>query len=127
MPEVCPAPDCHTLKPAGVHKCPACGFAPEKQSTIEVREGELKELKANEKRNKSVPNEKKQEFYSAALSLAQEKGRSEGWAAHLYKKYFSVWPNKRDKSPGPITDEVRQYAHAMDIRYAKARNRRAAA
>ena len=126
LPKSCDA--CGFLKPAKVHRCPNCDFAPEKQTDIEVLDGELKELKANQKRIKTFSKQQKQEFYSAALSLAKQTNKAEGWASHLYKKYFSVWPNAMQKEYGKVTDEVKRFAKAQAIRYAKGKgNWRAAA
>ena len=47
LPKECPS--CSYLKPAGVHKCPGCGFAPERQSSIEERDGELVQLNGKRK------------------------------------------------------------------------------
>ena len=47
LPKECPS--CKFLKPAKVHKCPNCGFAPEQQTDIEVAPGELKALKGKAK------------------------------------------------------------------------------
>ena len=52
LPKECPA--CTRLKPAGVRACPSCGFAPERQSAIEERDGELVVIKGRQK-GKSEP------------------------------------------------------------------------
>jgi len=36
-----PCPSCKFLKPAKVHTCPKCGFAPERKSDVDVSVGEL--------------------------------------------------------------------------------------
>ena len=42
LPKECPS--CHYLKPAGVHRCPECGFVPERRSAIEEKAGSLVQL-----------------------------------------------------------------------------------
>jgi len=125
LPEVCTGPGCKTLKPAGIHKCPECGFAPEKQSTVEVIEGELKELKkANQKRNKNTSWDEKINFIGGLKQHARNKGYSEGWVAHKYKDRFSVWPNDPRVKGAPaieISQEVKSYLTSQNIRNAKKR------
>jgi DNA repair protein RadD len=45
-----PCPKCKFVRSAGVHECPKCGFAPTRQSDVEVAEGEL--VKLDRKRKK---------------------------------------------------------------------------
>jgi RNA polymerase subunit RPABC4/transcription elongation factor Spt4 len=39
LPKACPS--CSYVRPAGVHKCPVCSFAPERQVNVETKDGEL--------------------------------------------------------------------------------------
>lgn len=125
LPKECTA--CTFLKPAKVHKCPNCGFAPEKQPTVETVEGELVELKSRmtvaEKRNRSTDWQDKISFMGQLRLIAAERGRSSGWVAHAYKKYFGVWPNdervRNAPTAGEASQHVRSWVKAQDIAYAK--------
>jgi len=98
LPKTCAK--CHFVKPAKVHICPCCGFAPEKQSTIEHEAGELVQLSpkadkenAAEKRNRNMPWDEKIRFMAGFKWYAKEHGYKDGWANHNYKQMMSVWPN----------------------------------
>ena len=81
LPKVCTA--CHFVKPAGVHACPQCGFAPERQNTVEVADGVLVKLQ----RKKPLKKEVGQHIYSQLLGYAQTKGYMSGWAFHKYREF----------------------------------------
>lgn len=49
-PKRCPS--CKYVRPAGVHECPKCGFKPQRQSDVEVVDGELVRL---DRKTKSLP------------------------------------------------------------------------
>lgn len=120
-----PCQKCTYMKPAGLHKCPKCGFEPEKQNDVEVEPGELKLLKANEKRNKIESKEDKQKFYSGLLRVAKDKGYAEGWAANQYRSRYSVWPNAMEKIiAGTYDQNVANFVKSQQIRYAKGRAKR---
>jgi DNA repair protein RadD len=97
LPKLCG--ECQFLKPAGVHTCPNCGFAPTKQTEVVHESGELVEFSpaSVKKRNKKTPKPDKQVFYSEMLYMAKELNYSQGWAAHAYRKQFGVWPNAMEK------------------------------
>lgn len=112
-PKKCPS--CSYMKPAKVHACPGCGFEPERQSVIEVADGELVKLK----RARKPTREEKQAAYSALLWMAHQKGRKLGWAAHLYREIFGVWPRGLDDTPAPASEDLIRWVRSSDIRYAK--------
>ena len=85
---------CHYLKPPKVHICPQCGFKPEKQSDVEMVDGELVELKRKKKENRELTMEQKAVFYGELIHYGMQKGYKSGWAANKYRERFSVWPNK---------------------------------
>lgn len=115
LPKSCPS--CTYLKPAGVHACPACGFAPQKPTALEEAEGKLIELtKAGKKRKCD-----KQAFFSALIGYARSKDFSIGWCAHTYRDYFGVWPNSLSRDPGPMTQECQSYITYKKIKYAHRR------
>lgn len=70
LPKECTA--CSFLKPAGIHKCPNCGFAPERQSDIQCAEGELVQLTGRRK-DQGDPHSR-QDVYSMLLWIQRERG-----------------------------------------------------
>lgn len=117
LPKACPS--CSFMKPAKVHKCPSCGFEPERQSDVEVKDGEL----ALMKRTGKVPKGDKQEFYSGLLAICSMKGYQEGWAAHAYHEYFGVWPRGLSKTATDPREEVKKFLTHRRIRDAKRREK----
>lgn len=71
---------CKFVKPVSVHECPSCGFAPEKQSDVEVEVGELEELRQKKKINKEYSVDQKSDFYSQLIWLAGKFNYKDGWA-----------------------------------------------
>ena len=115
LPKSCPS--CTYLKPAGVHACPACGFAPAKPTALEEAEGKLIEFtKAGKKRKAN-----KQEFYSALIGYAKAKDFDPGWCAHTFKDYYGVWPKGLSREAGPMTQECQSYITYKKIKYAHRR------
>lgn len=115
MPKECPS--CGALK-AG-RTCGACGFEPQRQSDVEVEDGELIELR----RDGPVKADRgdKQAWWSQLLGVASQRGRSRGWASHAYRERFGVWPRSLMDAPIAPTPEVLSYVTAKDIRFAKSR------
>lgn len=123
-----PCGSCGYMKPAKTHKCPACGFAPERQPDIEYVSAELQELEpgraesAKAKRNRNTPVAEKARFFAGLQWYAQERGYKPGWAANQYRERYGVWPNAhRDVQPAPPAPEVRSWIKSQQIRYAKRR------
>lgn len=119
---------CGAIKPVGTHKCPVCGFEPTPQSEVETEEGDLQEVKRKltpaEKRNKEHNAVEKQEFYSCALAYCKERGKKQGYAANVYRDYYGVWPNKREKvTANYVSQKVRNFINAKNIRWAKRKNK----
>lgn len=107
-----------------LHKCPACGFAPERREDVDVVNGELVEitntLKAAEKRNRKESSGQKADFYAGLLGYAKTRSYSSGWAAHKYRERYGVWPNAhKGVSPKNPSDEVMGFIKHMNIRHAK--------
>lgn len=114
VPKECSS--CHALKPAGVHACPECGFAPVRREAIDTADGELFQVAGAKLAD---DREAKQRFWSGLLWFVENRGKSEGWASHRYRDRFGVWPRGLRavvKQPGP---EVHNWVRAGDIRYAK--------
>jgi len=119
-----PCGSCGFIKPPKTHKCPSCGFAPEKQSEVETFSAELEEIgsKAQRKANRIMSKSEKREFYSGLLGYSRDKGYSDGWAAHKYREKTGVWPNAhKDVTPADPTTEVLNWVRSQQIRYAKRR------
>jgi superfamily II DNA or RNA helicase len=120
LPKVCPS--CSFMKPPKEHKCSRCGFEPEKRSDVQVGDGELQLVT---KGNKKAPKMEKQAFYSQLLAICAMRGYSEGWAAHAYRDYFSVWPKGLEKSAMEPTEEMNNWIKSRNIRNAKRRQKEA--
>lgn len=120
-PKECPR--CHYVRAASVRTCPQCGYVPEVVSKVETREGELVELTAAEKRNRTADWAEKISFMAQLKAYAKAKGKSDGWVSNRYKQRWSVWPNDprvRYCEPAEvISPEVRSWLTAQSIRYAK--------
>ena len=118
LPKECPS--CHFLKPAKVHQCPACGFKPEKQSTIECVDGDLLEITKGKNRMSAAD---KVSLFGQLKFFAQQRGYSEGWAAHQFKRKAGVWPvgPVKQAAPKEPTPETLSWIKSQQIRYAKRR------
>ena len=117
LPKACSA--CSYMKPPKVHQCPACGFAPEKKSDVEVKDGELVLMSKSSK----APKLEKQAAYSELLAYAAMKGYSDGWASHAYRDYFGVWPKGLHKGTQEPSEEMSRWIKSRNIRNAKRREK----
>ncbi len=116
MPKDCPS--CGALKPAKARTCPSCGFQPQRQSEVEVEEGELIELKPKaEKFNR----DDKQKFWSMALSVDRDRSKGGRLAKALYKGKFGVWPQGLSSNPIEPDGAFLSYERSRRIAYAKRR------
>lgn len=123
LPKECPS--CTFLKPAKVHECPACGFKPERRSTIEEEAGDLVEVTRAKKRE--VTHAEKQRWYSQLLTIGRNRGYNQGWAANTYRKRFGVWPRNLSAAFAEKIDaDVSNYALSLLIAHANSKHRRAA-
>lgn len=113
LPKACPS--CSYMKPVGVRQCPVCGFAPAKQSEVEVADGELVKLA------RKVPKMEKQAFYSQLLSIAASRGYRQGWVDHKYRAYFGVWPRGLQDVATEPTEGVLGFVMHQQIRYVKSK------
>lgn len=120
-PEPKPCPSCKYIKPAGTHECPKCGFKPERENDVEVRDGEL--VKLDRKTKKPATPDRKQHVYSQLLQVARNKGYPSGWVSHKYRAMFDVWPRgMRDVTATP-TAELLSWLKSQQIAFAKAREK----
>jgi DNA repair protein RadD len=122
LPKECGS--CGFLKPAKVHACPACGFAPQPQYAGEEVAAELEELVPAAQRalNRKTTPEQKGKFFAGLKHIAAERGYKPGWAANKYRQKFGVWPNAyKDVDPQPPSAEVSNWVKSQQIRWAKRR------
>jgi len=110
------------------HACPFCGHQRKaKGEALEYHEAKLEQVdttkaSAAERRNRATPAEDKRRFYGELLGYVASKGQQEGRAKHLYREYFSVWPNAHSGVPPlPPSPETISYIKSRDIRNAKSR------
>ena len=128
LPKQCKA--CGFIKPAKVHKCPACGFAPERQHAGDEVDAQLEELvpKAKQKINRDTPKAQKAAFYAGLQWQAREKGYKPGWAARQYKERFGVYPNAyKSVRPSEPDKFTRDWITSRKIAYAKRKQKEQAA
>lgn len=119
LPKECPS--CSHLKPAGVHKCPNCGFEPQRQSKIEEKQGELIPLKGKAKPRGDVTPHSKQEVYSMLLWLQNEHGYSAKYALAKFMTRYGTWPNGLHDNPLAPDASFLNWIKSQNIRYAKGR------
>jgi superfamily II DNA or RNA helicase len=120
LPKECPA--CSFVKPAGIHTCPSCGFAPERQSNVRSIDGELAEFDAAKaKKIHKADKQTKQRWYSMLLHLAHQRGYRPGWVANQYRAKFNVWPQGLLGIQVPADAEVLNWVRHRMIRYAKSK------
>ena len=119
MPKECKG--CGNLRPPGVHACPACGFTPTPQNKVGVEDGVLLEMKTKPKVKRPPTMGDKQKFWSMALWVAQERGRSRGWASHLYREKFDVWPRGIEDYLMEPDQVFRGFEHSRRIAFAKSK------
>ncbi|MBO3704278.1 MAG: DEAD/DEAH box helicase [Candidatus Accumulibacter sp.] len=106
---------CSLMKPAKVHECPACGFAPERQNKVETIDGTL----VKQSRKKPVTKVVKQHVFSQLLFLQQKRSYRRGWAANQYRSFFDVWPKGLAEVAATPTQEVINKVQANAIAFAK--------
>lgn len=114
QPKLCPK--CKYVKPAGTLACPKCGFTPEIPNEVFAEAGELQKIER-------LKTPDKRALFAQIKSIQNARGRSDGWAAHAYRKITGQWPNHyRDVEPAPPTQEVINKIRSMDIAYAKSKH-----
>jgi superfamily II DNA or RNA helicase len=103
LPKECKA--CTALKPAGVRKCPYCGFEPVVVSNIVEDDGELQEISPGmlpKKLNKyRATMAEKEQFLSELKLYAAQHGYKPGWASNKFRDKFDCWPGWTIKDVSP--------------------------
>jgi hypothetical protein len=103
-----------------------CGFKPERRQDVEVRDGELYEIKQSKQLRKEWSPEKLSELYSEMLGYARAKGFRDGWAFHQCREYAGRAPrDTRQIVARHPSDETMKIIKHLQIR--KAKRKKAAA
>lgn len=121
LPTECPAAGCNYVKPAGVRKCPACGFEPVHRKAVDTIDGDLVQLAG---KARSYTQVEKQRFWSGLLWYVENRGKSEGWASHKFKDRFGVWPRGLSSRSMEPDIACRNYVKASAIRFRKEMEKR---
>lgn len=111
MPKECGS--CGILKPPRTSTCPACGFQAQRQSKIEVEDGELVEV------TRKAHKPDKQKFWSMALFVDRERQKGGKLAKALFRSRFGVWPKYLASAPLQPDPEFLSYELSRRIAYAK--------
>lgn len=113
-----PCPSCNYV--SALHKCPACGFQPERRHDVEVKEGVLYPV-TQTKEPKWTP-EGIQALYAEMLYYARMKGFRDGWAYHQCREFAGRAPrNTRQIPPQQPSAKTLGIIKHIQIRKAKAR------
>lgn len=113
LPKACPS--CKYLKPAKVHTCPRCGFAPEKRTDVTTQEGTLTKLKRVKPK---ITTAEKERIYAELCGYADAHGYRKGWSYHKLKEYCGTYPSRNVEPRTPSEETLRWIRHTQ-IRYAK--------
>ena len=110
--------------------CPHCGMpivlqgeAKDFLPAVLVEMTQFEYEKAVERKREKAAEPSKQEFYSGFLWIAQERGHSQGWAAHRFREKFDCWPNSLKKEAVYPKAAVWNFDKHCRIRYAKAKEK----
>lgn len=116
--EAAKCPKCNAFWPGRADTCACCGFMRVRRNEVVVNPGELQELATGQNVKDHAT---KQSFYSQLLTLASDRGYSDGWVAHKYKEKFTAWPRGLDRVAEPVSVEVARWVKSRQIAWAKAR------
>jgi DNA repair protein RadD len=120
--------ECHALIPPKTRVCPNCGAVPKRRDTVQVREGELVELGADQQGSprtaKKGPARERiaAQGRQAVLSqlIAMQGKKKDGWVFWKFKSLFGVAPGPDlRRTPATPTPEVQMWVHSENIRWAK--------
>lgn len=114
---------------SGQLQCPQCKHVPEQRGeVIDTRHGDLHRVdKAQRKAvHKEWTTEVKRRWYRELLGYAQESRYKKGWAYHKYYAKFGKYPSTQWSGDPvlPPSQECRAYIRYLNIRAAKAREKR---
>lgn len=110
-------PKCSYVKKNG-GKCPVCGFAPQKQNTIEHEAGELSKVE----RAKKLKTPDKRKLYRELLFIANERQWSDGRLSNVFRDLAGTWPNSyRNEAASPPSVETLRAVQYLNIKFAKSK------
>jgi len=123
LPKKCAS--CDFVKPAGINKCPACGYKPVFVKEIETNEGKLINIKR--RKCEDITIEYKQSWLNQLNQYAYEKGFKMGkggvfgWSIYGFKEKFKEEPYglKSWILKEPVGKEVINYIKYMTIKRVK--------
>ncbi len=123
-PKACPS--CNYMKPAGVHECPKCGFAPRYGEDVDV--DETRELVAISGKKKEPTMQEKELFWRECLGMKAQhksngKAKADGYYSNLYKSKFGVWPKVKNESPIDPSPATLNYAKSRAIAFYKSKEK----
>jgi superfamily II DNA or RNA helicase len=114
LPKRCPS--CSFMKKT--HKCPVCGFAPEKVNTIEHAVGELMKLE----KTKKLPTADKRQLYAELLSIAKDRKWSDGRLSNVFRDIAGTWPNAyKNEAAKPASQKTLAAVQHLAIKFAKSK------
>ena len=117
LPKPCPAAACNAVYTGLI--CPSCGHE-KKPPRIEAAKGDLVQISGKKKKHSA---EEKQAFWSMALWVARKRGYQKGWASHLYRDKFGVWPKNLSEIEKQPDLSFSNYEKSRRIARAKSKQR----
>lgn len=119
---------CTALIKPGDKSCYVCGFERKPQGAdIEEGAGSLSLVGGDTTGpKKGVSQHEKDQFYRELLFVAEQRGRSQGWASHTYRDRYKEWPSRSAMKASPPSEATLSYVRAKDIRWAKGKGRKRA-
>lgn len=122
LPKECSV--CSYLKPAGVRKCPSCGFEPMRQSNVEEVQGELIAIKGKRKSKADATPHTKQEVFSMLLWEQENRGRSPKYAKAVFFERYGEWPQGLSDRPMAPDASFLGWLKHKQIAYAKSQEKK---
>jgi superfamily II DNA or RNA helicase len=127
LPKACP--QCTALRPAGVSKCPACGFEAVRVNGHFELDGELVEIApGNSLKRKGAKREytmaEKSTFLAELKAYGISKQYKPGWASRKYQEKFEAWPHWsiKDVAPAPYpSSATMMFIKSRQIAWAKSK------
>lgn len=115
-------PNCNIVIPQGKSVCLFCKHKFEDDHGVQTTDGELFLLSSPPK-NKKAAGLNEQDWYSGFLAIAEERGHSQGWAAHRFKSKFGEFPVRLRKEPKKPSIAMRAFDHHERIKFVKGREK----
>ena len=111
-------PECHAMFTKSI-VCPECGYRLKPfAKPVEVHDGKLIELN---KKERGAQLDEQRDFYRQLLGTAQDRGKSTGWAAAMYRQKYNEWPPFpwNDFPPCSASESTLRWIKSRQIAYAK--------